>query len=440
MRPIAFERGADWQVSYFTGLRAEPRRGRPGDRRRRRPARVLGAWHDHQLDAPLARGYSGAIAQKVNAPYVWLPLCLLFLAPVLRPAPPASACSTSTCSCCSGSASRCSSSTAARSPPRCRSPIRCWATSSCGCSWSGFRPRERAGPARAARAGPLARRSAAVVLAVRPDRAQRRRLARDRHRRRRRRRRRPHHPWPGALRGRLRARASGSAATSTGRSTTSPTCRSRRPSRGTATGATCRPPTRRRSPSTCSRRSASLALGRRLRAGPDGQRARGRARVRLARLPVHALHDERERQRLADRGDGGGGDARPGLAAGAGRRWWRSAPRRSSARRRWRRCSPPAPASAAGARRSSSRSRSWSCARSLVLPFLPDGGLREFYDRTLGYQASRSSPFSVWGLAPSLDFLRPVVRAGAVVAGVRGGAVAARARRRSRSPRWRRRC
>jgi hypothetical protein len=46
----------------------------------------------------------------------------------------------------------------------------------------------------------------------------------------------------------------------------------------------------------------------------------------------------------------------------------------------------------------------------LVLPFLPDGGLRELYDRTLGYQASRSSPFSVWGLAPSLDFLRPVER------------------------------
>jgi hypothetical protein len=51
----------------------------------------------------------------------------------------------------------------------------------------------------------------------------------------------------------------------------------------------------------------------------------------------------------------------------------------------------------------------------LVLPFLPDGGLREFYDRTLGYQASRSSPFSVWGLAPSLDFLRPVERAAAAV-------------------------
>ena len=40
----------------------------------------------------------------------------------------------------------------------------------------------------------------------------------------------------------------------------------------------------------------------------------------------------------------------------------------------------------------------------LVVPFIPDGGLREIYDRTLGYQATRSSPFSVWGQAPSLDF------------------------------------
>jgi uncharacterized membrane protein len=48
------------------------------------------------------------------------------------------------------------------------------------------------------------------------------------------------------------------------------------------------------------------------------------------------------------------------------------------------------------------------------LPFVPDGGLRELYDRTLGYQASRSSPFSVWGLAPSLHGLQSVVRVAAV--------------------------
>jgi hypothetical protein len=50
----------------------------------------------------------------------------------------------------------------------------------------------------------------------------------------------------------------------------------------------------------------------------------------------------------------------------------------------------------------------------LTLPFLPDGGLGEFYDRTLGYQATRSSPFSVWGQAPSLDFLQAPVRVAVV--------------------------
>jgi hypothetical protein len=54
----------------------------------------------------------------------------------------------------------------------------------------------------------------------------------------------------------------------------------------------------------------------------------------------------------------------------------------------------------------------------LFLPFVPHGGLRELYDRTLGYQASRSSPFSVWGLAPSLDFLRAFVRGAAVALAV----------------------
>jgi hypothetical protein len=42
----------------------------------------------------------------------------------------------------------------------------------------------------------------------------------------------------------------------------------------------------------------------------------------------------------------------------------------------------------------------------VTLPLLPDGGFRELYDRSLGYQASRGSPFSVWGQAPSLHFLQ----------------------------------
>jgi Glycosyltransferase family 87 len=88
MHPVAFERGPDeWQVSYYTGsgtARTEVAEaivdGRTGE--------LLGAWHDTQLHDPLARGYSGAIAQKVNAPYVWLPLCLLFLIPFFDPRRP----------------------------------------------------------------------------------------------------------------------------------------------------------------------------------------------------------------------------------------------------------------------------------------------------------------------------------------------------------------
>jgi glycosyl transferase family 87 len=87
MYPIVFERGDNWQVSYFTGPDASRTEvavaivdGRTGD--------VLGAWHDTQLHDPLARGYSGAIAQKVNAPYVWLPLCVLFLLPFFDPRRP----------------------------------------------------------------------------------------------------------------------------------------------------------------------------------------------------------------------------------------------------------------------------------------------------------------------------------------------------------------
>jgi Glycosyltransferase family 87 len=49
-----------------------------------------------------------------------------------------------------------------------------------------------------------------------------------------------------------------------------------------------------------------------------------------------------------------------------------------------------------------------------VAPFVPDGGLRELYDRTLGYQAGRGSPFSVWGQVDSLDWLQTAVKVGAV--------------------------
>jgi hypothetical protein len=50
----------------------------------------------------------------------------------------------------------------------------------------------------------------------------------------------------------------------------------------------------------------------------------------------------------------------------------------------------------------------------VTAPLLPEGGLREAYDRSLGYQASRGSPFSVWGLDPSLEPLQTVAKVLAV--------------------------
>ena len=50
-----------------------------------------------------------------------------------------------------------------------------------------------------------------------------------------------------------------------------------------------------------------------------------------------------------------------------------------------------------------------------VVPFIPEGGVRELYDRTVGYQASRPSPFSLWGQVESLDWLQAVVKAAAGV-------------------------
>jgi hypothetical protein len=50
----------------------------------------------------------------------------------------------------------------------------------------------------------------------------------------------------------------------------------------------------------------------------------------------------------------------------------------------------------------------------VLVPFLPDGGVRDFYDTTLGFHAGRESPFSVWGQEPGLDWLHAVVKVVAV--------------------------
>jgi hypothetical protein len=50
----------------------------------------------------------------------------------------------------------------------------------------------------------------------------------------------------------------------------------------------------------------------------------------------------------------------------------------------------------------------------LVFAFLPDGGLKEFWDTTLGFQLHRKTPLSLWVRAQYLDWLRPIVEAAAV--------------------------
>jgi hypothetical protein len=53
-----------------------------------------------------------------------------------------------------------------------------------------------------------------------------------------------------------------------------------------------------------------------------------------------------------------------------------------------------------------------------VLPFLPDAGVRSGFDQTVGFQTSRSSPFSIWGQNPSLEWLQTAVKLGAVALAV----------------------
>ena len=50
----------------------------------------------------------------------------------------------------------------------------------------------------------------------------------------------------------------------------------------------------------------------------------------------------------------------------------------------------------------------------IFLPVIPDGGIREIYDRTVGFQAAREVGSTVWWLFPELQTVQPVARAAAV--------------------------
>ena len=72
-----------WQVSFFRGgkERVQVIVDDPS-------GRVVESWTGWQVPWKMARGYSGQFGGKLNAPYVWLPLCVLFLLPFVDPRRP----------------------------------------------------------------------------------------------------------------------------------------------------------------------------------------------------------------------------------------------------------------------------------------------------------------------------------------------------------------
>jgi hypothetical protein len=69
-----------WQVSYFSrGGKKEIAQVIIDDL----TGRVLEQWTGFQVAWTMARGYSGAFGRHVNALYIWLPLCVLFILPFL---------------------------------------------------------------------------------------------------------------------------------------------------------------------------------------------------------------------------------------------------------------------------------------------------------------------------------------------------------------------
>jgi hypothetical protein len=78
--PTAYTKGTtQWQVSIFSRDRKELGQVTIDDL----TGVVIEAWTGYQVPWTMARGYDGAFGRRVNAWYVWIPMCVLFLAPFL---------------------------------------------------------------------------------------------------------------------------------------------------------------------------------------------------------------------------------------------------------------------------------------------------------------------------------------------------------------------
>jgi hypothetical protein len=72
-----------WQISFFQGGK-ERAQVKIDDA----SGAVVESWTGWQVPWKMARGYEGQFGGKLNAPYVWLPLCVLFLLPFVDPRRP----------------------------------------------------------------------------------------------------------------------------------------------------------------------------------------------------------------------------------------------------------------------------------------------------------------------------------------------------------------
>ena len=130
-----------WQVSLFTAAaarRAAARGGRAGAGRRPRPGACSEAWTGVQVAWPMARGYPGAFGRAVNAPWVWIGLCVLFVLPFLRP--PLRLLHLDLAVLLAFSVSYAFFGAAELERLGARAPTRCWPTCSCACWSSPARP------------------------------------------------------------------------------------------------------------------------------------------------------------------------------------------------------------------------------------------------------------------------------------------------------------
>jgi hypothetical protein len=83
-RPEVFLKGPnDWQVSWFTPGTGSDRREIAQVKIADATGGILEAWSGPQVAWTMARGYAGAFGRKVNSPWVWIPLSVLFIAPFL---------------------------------------------------------------------------------------------------------------------------------------------------------------------------------------------------------------------------------------------------------------------------------------------------------------------------------------------------------------------